>query len=308
MKILWKFLSNNKLHFLLIILTFVFSLNSFFLKNKNLNLNSILFKISKRENKKTIINEGFSTPAFNKNFSNIFLSVIIPLYDIEINKNNNNIELPFLENLVLELKKFNISKYELFFIIDKENNKTFDEEYLKKINNFYSDIEIFFVSKKYLGSGNMILNGLNYARGEYIMILNEKILNYNFLEKILNNKNKNKIYYGYKNNYTYIERIFNYYAKKNLDININDFYSNIIIMTKEDLKKIFNELTSLFSFQIKYEILKLAKKYYIKINQFEYKIENNKIDIFNNYFNKLKIREFLYFFKDILGNYKYLIK
>jgi hypothetical protein len=154
----------------------------------------------------------------------------------------------------------------------------------------------------------MILNGLNYARGEYIMILNEKILNYNFLEKILNNKNKNKIYYGYKNNYTYIERIFNYYAKKNLDININDFYSNIIIMTKEDLKKIFNELTSLFSFQIKYEILKLAKKYYIKINQFEYKIENNKIDIFNNYFNKLKIREFLYFFKDILGNYKYLIK
>jgi len=307
MKILWKFLSNNKFHFLLIILTFVFSLNSFFLKNKNLNLDSILFKIkiSNESKKKIIINKNLSTPAFNNKHSNIILSVIIPLNDIEINKNSNNIDLPFLENLVLELKKDKISKYELIFIIDEKNNKNFDEEYLIKINNFINITKIFYVSKKkYLGSGNMLLNSLKYARGEYIMFLNEKILNYNFIEKIIKNPNKNIIYYGYKDNYTYIERIFNYYAKKNLNIDINDFYSNIIIMTKEDLKIIFNELTSIFSFQIKYEILKLAKKYYINIQEFEYKIENNKINDFNNYFNKFKIREFIFFFKDVLRNYK----
>ena len=213
--------------------------------------------------------------------------------------------MPFLENLVLDLKKYNITKYELIFIIDEKNNKNFDEEYLIKINNFINITKIFYVSKKkYLGSGNMLLNSLKYARGEFIMFLNEKILNYNFIEKIIKNPNKNIIYYGYKDNYTYIERIFNYYAKKNLNIDINDFYSNIIIMTKEDLKIIFNELTSIFSFQIKYEILKLAKKYYINIQEFEYKIENNNINDFNNYFNKFKIREFIFFFKDVLRNYK----
>ncbi len=305
MKILWKFLSNNKFHYLLIILTFFFSLHSFFLKNKNLNLDSILFKISNKSKKKNIINKNLSTPAFNNKHSNIILSVIIPLNDIEINKNSNNIDLPFLENLVLDLKKYNITKYELIFIIDEKNNKNFDEEYLIKINNFINITKIFYVSKKkYLGSGNMLLNSLKYARGEFIMFLNEKILNYNFIEKIIKNPNKNIIYYGYKDNYTYIERIFNYYAKKNLNIDINDFYSNIIIMTKEDLKIIFNELTSIFSFQIKYEILKLAKKYYINIQEFEYNIENNKINDFNNYFNKFKIREFIFFFKDVLRNYK----
>ena len=305
MKILWKFLSNNKFHYLLIILTFFFSLHSFFLKNKNLNLDSILFKIPNESKKKIIINKNLSTPAFNNKHSNINLSVIIPLNDIEINKNSNNIDLPFLENLVLDLKKYNITKYELIFIIDEKNNKNFDEEYLIKINNFINITKIFYVSKKkYLGSGNMLLNSLKYARGEYIMFLNEKIVNYNFIEKIIKNPNKNIIYYGYKDNYTYIERIFNYYAKKNLNIDINDFYSNIIIMTKEDLKIIFNELTSIFSFQIKYEILKLAKKYYINIQEFEYNIENNKINDFNNYFNKFKIREFIFFFKDVLRNYK----
>ena len=305
MKILWKFLSNNKFHYLLIILTFFFSLHSFFLKNKNLNLDSILFKIPNESKKKIIINKNLSTPAFNNKHSNIILSVIIPLNDIEINKNSNNIDLPFLENLVLDLKKYNITKYELIFIIDEKNNKNFDEEYLIKINNFINITKIFYVSKKkYLGSGNMLLNSLKYARGEYIMFLNEKIVNYNFIEKIIKNPNKNIIYYGYKDNYTYIERIFNYYAKKNLNIDINDFYSNIIIMTKEDLKIIFNELTSIFSFQIKYEILKLAKKYYINIQEFEYNIENNKINDFNNYFNKFKIREFIFFFKDVLRNYK----
>ena len=305
MKILWKFLSNNKFHYLLIILTFFFSLHSFFLKNKNLNLDSILFKIPNESKKKIIINKNLSTPAFNNKYSNIILSVIIPLNDIEINKNSNNIDLPFLENLVLDLKKYKITKYELIFIIDEKNNKNFDEEYLIKINNFINITKIFYVSKKkYLGSGNMLLNTLKYARGEFIMFLNEKILNYNFIEKIIKNPNKNIIYYGYKDNYTYIERIFNYYAKKNLNIDINDFYSNIIIMTKEDLKIIFNELTSIFSFQIKYEILKLAKKYYINIQEFEYKIENNNINDFNNYFNKFKIREFIFFFKDVLRNYK----
>ena len=305
MKILWKFLSNNKFHYLLIILTFFFSLHSFFLKNKNLNLDSILFKIPNESKKKIIINKNLSTPAFNNKHSNIILSVIIPLNDIEINKNSNNIDLPFLENLVLELKKDKITKYELIFIIDEKNNKNFDEEYLIKINNFINITKIFYVSKKkYLGSGNMLLNSLKYARGEFVMFLNEKILNYNFIEKIIKNPNKNIIYYGYKDNYTYIERIFNYYAKKNLNIDINDFYSNIIIMTKEDLKIIFNELTSIFSFQIKYEILKLAKKYYINIQEFEYNIENNKINDFNNYFNKFKIREFIFFFKDVLRNYK----
>ena len=305
MKILWKFLSNNKFHYLLIILTFFFSLHSFFLKNKNLNLDSILFKIPNESKKKIIINKNLSTPAFNNKHSNINLSVIIPLNDIEINKNSNNIDLPFLENLVLDLKKYNITKYELIFIIDEKNNKNFDEEYLIKINNFINITKIFYVSKKkYLGSGNMLLNSLKYARGEYIMFLNEKIVNYNFIEKIIKNPNKNIIYYGYKDNYTYIERIFNYYAKKNLNIDINDFYSNIIIMTKEDLKIIFNELTSIFSFQIKYEILKLAKKYYINIQEFEYKIENNNINDFINYFNKFKIREFIFFFKDVLRNYK----
>ena len=53
-----------------------------------------------------------------------------------------------------------------------------------------------------------------------------------------------------------------------------------------------------------YEILKLAKKYYINIQEFEYKIENNNINDFNNYFNKFKIREFIFFFKDVLRNYK----
>ena len=51
--------------------------------------------------------------------------------------------MPFLENLVLDLKKYNVTKYELIFIIDEKNNKNFDEEYLIKINNFINITKIF---------------------------------------------------------------------------------------------------------------------------------------------------------------------
>ena len=298
MKFLWKILSNSKFHYLIIFLTFFFSLKSFFLYNKDLILNNVIIKASNNTLFKQTNEQTISHPAFNKKNSNFFLSVIIPLNDIELNKNNNIMELPFLKNLVLNLKKYTNSKFEIIFIVDEEKEKNFEEEYLKNFNNDNNNIKIYYVlKKKFLGSGNMILNGLYFARGENIMILNENILNYSFLEHILKNPNKNNIYYGYKNNYNNIERVFNYFTKF-FKINVIDIYSNIIIMTKFDLKKIFNELNS-FSFQIKYEILKLADKNNININQFKYNIENNIID-FKKYFNIYKIREFLLFLIDIL--------
>ena len=285
--LLWKILSNSKFHYMLIFITFLFSFVNIIPNNNHEYLNKN--KISSKNINKNIT---LFNPAFIKKSNKIKLSVVIPL---------KNIENKYIRNLISNLNKTE-TKTEIIFVGENEKK----EEILKNYKNRYKNIKRYYVSKnEYNGLGNMILNGLFFARGEYIMILDENISNFDFLKYILNAKNQNIIYYGKKKYYNYKEKIFINMMKKLYEIiytnkiNIIDVNSNVIIMKKDNLKQIFNQLKS-FSFQIKYEILKLLNNYNFKITEFDYELVNNNNinDLFNNYYNKNNLKEFIFFLKD----------
>jgi undecaprenyl-phosphate 4-deoxy-4-formamido-L-arabinose transferase len=91
------------------------------------------------------------------------ISIVIPVYNSE----------KCLENLVLRINKvFNFLKrnFEIIFVNDNSNDKSW--EIIKHLKYTYQNITAISLTKNY-GEHNAVMAGLNYVKGDYIIIMDD---------------------------------------------------------------------------------------------------------------------------------------